>query len=130
MRSDEQEERGEAAPGGQLVPASQITPCPTCPWRKSTRTADIPGGGLDRERSARTLGDLEVVDGRVVSGLTVMKCHCRETACAGFVVQVGFDLIGLRLACRVGVLSVDDYSSGGADLWPTFDAMLRHHELS
>ena len=96
-------------------------PCQSCPWRKSTKTQDIPGGGMDHIRSQGIQGN----------GLTVMACHLSTDAdpfaCAGFIVQVGFDSIGIRLLANMGALKPDDFESGGAELHGSVTEMLAVH---
>lgn len=100
-----------------------IRPCATCPWRKATRTCDIPGGGLSADLSRRMRDSME----ETPFGSTVMQCHVADHACAGFVLKVRFDSVGLRLAAAWGLVDVDDYEDGGIEMWESFDAMLAAH---
>jgi hypothetical protein len=99
-------------------------PCPSCPWRVSTRTADIPGGALDHAKGRAFMDPTSV---------KAMGCHlgcepgtATSTPCAGFVLQVGTDNIGIRLALMRGWFKLSDFGTD-APLHPTFDAMLAAH---
>lgn len=113
---------GPPRKGGKLVA------CGTCPWRVSTKTEQIPGGGMDHGRSADCLDQ----------GLTAMACHLstdqEPVACAGFVqAQKGADdgqNIGYRLAIIRGLLDPDDYGEDGGQLHPTLREMLAAHPPS
>lgn len=99
-------------------------PCRSCPWRKATVPArDIPGYDLELHRKlAQTCqGD----------GFSLMLCHhapfegaAHEHVCAGFVLQVGADSIGLRLAVFSGDLAPDDFEGDDIELHESFEAML------
>lgn len=99
------------------------TPCPTCPWRKSTRTGQIPGGGMDHARAARNMAD--DLTGKV------MQCHrtadADPRACAGFMVRVGFDSVAVRLAAMLGYAHPRDFTDGGALLYRNMAEMLAAH---
>lgn len=98
-----------------------ISPCRSCPWRTSVRTGDIPGGGLD----AAKCGALDHGGG---AGLgRVMQCHLGPHACAGFVLRVGYASPALRLAVAWKLVDPDKYTDGGAELYPTFEAMVAAH---
>jgi hypothetical protein len=60
-------------------------------------------------------------------GAHVMACHkSREGAefpCAGFILQVGTDAIGVRLGVTFGQIRLDDYEPGPEPLHATFEAM-------
>lgn len=85
---------------------------------------------MDHVRSKLCQGGPREEDG-VTLGLTVMACHLSTDegpyGCAGFVTQVGVDSIGVRLAMSFGLLNLDDYGTGGADLHASMDAMLAAH---
>lgn len=97
-------------------------PCKTCPWRVTTRTEDIPGGGMDHVRSARCHNDF---------GGIVMACHLSTDdepyACVGFALRVGFQSVPLRMAAVMGAFDMSECSDGGAELHPTMAAMLAAH---
>lgn len=91
-------------------------PCQECPWRK-----DVPPGTWLPERFqnlAYTCQD---------DGTAMMACHKsrdgEEVPCAGFLVSVGYDSIGVRLAVFKGTVQLDDYEAP-APLYATFDEML------
>ena len=92
-------------------------PCKTCPWRADSNTHDIP-------RYERALHD-KLVEDCQRDGLKVMACHHSpdETpfACAGFMVQVGFDSIGVRLLVLRGLDHPDHYDAEGIDLHDTLE---------
>lgn len=98
-----------------------IAPCKTCPWRTTTRTEDIPGGGLNHARRGAFVND----------GRRLMQCHCSPdedpTPCVGFVLQVGVESVGVRVGLVRGWFRMDDFDRGGAELHPTWDAMLAAH---
>ena len=60
-----------------------------------------------------------------------MGCHLHPerpaTGCAGFMVQVGFESIGVRIAVLRGVDHPDNYTDGGHELYGSFDEMLAVH---
>ena len=99
-------------------------PCKSCPWRVTTDPLqDIPhyDVALHRRLATSCAGD----------GLVLMSCHhaaegqeSMGSICAGFVLQVGTDSIGLRLAVFTGRLNPDDFEAGGADLHPDFASTL------
>lgn len=78
-------------------------PCTNCPWRKSTKTEQIPGCGMDHVRAKAAVGD----------GLRAMACHKNDVthvACVGYVLRMGLEKsLGLRLAALKGLFRIDDY---------------------
>ncbi len=111
-----------------------MIPCKSCPWRVSTRTEDIPGGGMDEARATHTTAaNAGRRDGRI------MACHLtsdeKPHACAGWVERVGKPAawasgegaIPMRMMLVLGGVDLTEYSDGGADLYPTMDAMLSAH---
>lgn len=102
------------------------TPCANCPWRVGVVGArDIPGWGPELAAGlARSCRD---------DGMKAMACHKSkpgaEVVCAGFVVQVGFDSIGLRILAVMHGLRVEDYAAGDAALHPDFETMLQAHGI-
>lgn len=106
-----------------------IGPCETCPWKRSTKTADIPGGGMDQERTLLCAG----------GGKITMACHLttdeKPAACAGWVVVVaqpaawasGEQAIPMRLRLMLAGVPAADYHDGGHSLYPDLRAMLRAH---
>lgn len=99
-----------------------MKPCKSCPWRLSTRSADIPGtGGISGPLGREMLRP---------GSLRAMACHLGDQAhpipCAGFVVVVGRDSLGLRLAAAGGVLRFEDYSTD-APLHRSLAAMMAAH---
>ena len=99
-------------------------PCPSCPWRVSTRTKQIPGGGLDHDRMRAAMADNPFT-------AKVMACHlstdANPAACAGFMVRVGFDSIAVRFAAMQGLTNPRKFTDGGAELHPDVAAMLAAH---
>lgn len=99
-----------------------MTPCKSCPWRLTTRSEDIPGsGGIDGPLGREMLRP---------GSLRAMACHLGDEAqpipCAGFVVVVGRDSLGLRLAAASGVLRFEDYTTD-APLHRSLAAMMAAH---
>lgn len=71
------------------------TPCPTCPWRKSTPPGGFPGGCLDSRRLLAMAGGDPAEP--------AMQCHSTPDGegakvCVGFALQVGYRSVGLRIA--------------------------------
>lgn len=96
-------------------------PCKSCPWIASNTPDMIPH--YDPHKAAclaETCRD---------DGTKIMACHLSaegaEFPCAGFVVQVAGDSIGVRLAIVLGQLDFDDYEAGPEPLHPDFEAMHR-----
>ena len=63
--------------------------------------------------------------------MRVMACHGStvgdEVPCVGFVVQVGFDSIGLRILAVRGRFRPDDYDADGIEMHADFETMLAAH---
>lgn len=107
-----------------------MVPCKSCPWRTSTRTADIPGGGMDQVRGP-------LADGPRPQH--IMACHLTTDeaprACAGWVTQVavpaacasGEQAIPMRMLLFTGRVDVTEYSNGGAELYADMSTMLAAH---
>lgn len=106
------------------------TPCPTCPWRKSSTVGgfDIPRFDLDKMRNLiDTVGDGD--DFR-----TVMACHYSpcggETACVGYVAVEGYSNLNVRIMAargRIDLPAIWD-ACESLDLWPSFGEMLAAYE--
>ena len=99
-----------------------MKPCKSCPWRLTTRSEDIPGtGGISGPRGREMLRP---------ESLRAMACHLGNDAqpipCAGFVVVVGRDSVGLRLAAARGVLRFEDYTTD-APLHGSLAAVMAAH---
>lgn len=100
-------------------------PCPSCPWRVSTKTSDIPGGALDHAKGRAFMEP---------TSLRAMGCHlgasepgtATSTPCAGFVLQVGLDNNGIRLALLRRWFKLSDFTTD-APLHPTMEAMMAAH---
>ena len=114
------------APAGPSRGADgKLRPCGTCPWRRTTTTGKIPGGGMCH--AARPKVEDE--------GWTVMACHlstdAAPVACAGFVDaerRGGARNRGLRLALIAGWVSLDDYAELDPEkVYPTIGAMFDAH---
>ncbi len=93
------------------------TPCSNCPWRR-----DVEPGTWPNER----FQNLYVT--RQDDGFSTMACHHstadEQFACAGFVVQIRFNSIGVRMQAFTGKLDVDEFDAGGLELYNDFDEML------
>jgi len=98
-----------------------ITPCKNCPWRKSVRPHDIPGGGLELDKDLTK-------EGLPFLG-AVMQCHLTADTepqpCAGFVTQVGFESVALRYTVMTGVVDPNHYQRPDDDeLYSSFPEMI------
>ncbi len=94
-----------------------VRPCKTCPWRLTTITSAIPGGGLDHAALHLATPDPRGHCRRV------MACHLtmddRPAACAGWALQVarpfveaeGEVAIPMRLLMLVGGVDVYDFET-------------------
>lgn len=106
------------------------TPCPTCPWRKSSTVggADIPGFSLEMMRGlANTVGDGD--DFR-----PIMACHgsaCgAEMICVGYAAIEGYTNLAVRMMALRGEVDLPAIWEACEllDLWPSFDEMLSAYE--
>lgn len=83
-----------------------IQPCRNCPWRSSTRSADIPGGGVDGDRISIAADP----EGPPIG--YAMGCHLGEPhpphPCAGFILACP-DAASLRLPRAFKVIEIDKY---------------------
>lgn len=107
-----------------------MTPCPTCPWRRSSTVGgfDIPGFDIEMMRGlSNTVGDGDAIR-------PIMACHgsaCgAERACVGYVAMEGWTNIAVRLAVIRGDLDMNAIAEACAplDLWPSFGEMLAAYE--
>lgn len=107
-------------------------PCPSCPWRRSSREggADIPGFDLDKmRRLANTVG---TEDGF----RPIMACHgsaCgKERVCIGYARVEGYSNLSVRLLAIRGEIdfAVIDDACEGLDLWPSFVEILDAYEAA
>lgn len=100
-------------------------PCPSCPWRVSTKTSDIPGGALDHNKARSFMEP---------TSFKAMGCHLgapepgtpTSIPCAGFVLQVGTANLGIRVALMRGWFKLSDFTTD-APLHPTMEAMMAAH---
>lgn len=107
-----------------------IKPCKSCPWKKSTRTEDIPGGGMDHVQACRAEGRW---------GGIVMACHLttddRPGPCAGWVERVakplawssGEQALPMRMLLITARVDLREFTDGGEALHKTMAAMLAAH---
>ena len=118
-----------SADGGVLM--SKRKPCESCPWRKSTQTEDIPGGGLDHVKIRGSGSAFGKGNGFGPGKWGVMSCHLssddKPFVCAGFVLQVGMQSQGVRLAQAMGVLDVAEFTAGGLELHETMEELMEAH---
>lgn len=107
-------------------------PCPTCPWRRSSTVggADIPAFDIDLMRGLRnTVGEGDAFR-------PIMACHYSpcgsETPCLGYVAQVGWSNLALRIMAIDGKIDVAEVVDACADLdlWPSFAEMLAAYEVA
>lgn len=108
-----------------------LVPCKSCPWKVSTKTEDIPGGGMDHVAAERAAGNRW--------GGKVMACHLstdeQPHACAGWIEKVakpafrasGERAIPMRLLILQTGIELDEYSDGGEKLHRNMAAMLAAH---
>ncbi len=92
-------------------------PCENCPWRK-----DAPLGVWTADRWQNLYQTCQD------DGMALMACHkSRENAertCAGFVIVLGYDSIGVRLATMRGTIDPKEHTAKGLELYESFDAVL------
>lgn len=108
------------------------TPCPTCPWRKSSTVggADIPRFDIElMRRLANTVG-------RGDGFRPIMACHystCgHETPCIGYVAVEGWTNLNIRLMAirrECDVRAIEDACRPLA-LWGSFNEMLAAYEAA
>jgi hypothetical protein len=108
-------------------------PCASCPWRTSTESADIPGGGIDHDLA--TYAKSAEWGGKNVA----MACHLSKDgslfACAGWIEKVvkpcayqsGPDAIPMRLLLMTHRIDPNEYSDGGFDLRESMEDLLDAH---
>ena len=98
----------------------KVMPCGNCPWRVGSDPRSIPG------YSAAKAERLAV--GCQGDGHNAMACHKSTAAnpipCAGFVLVLGLESVGVRIALARGWFRLDDFARGGARLYRSFATML------
>lgn len=96
------------------------TPCKNCPWRKDLTENSIPRYREDLHEN--------LIRECQRDGWKVMACHKSEVGnhvpCAGFMAQVGYDSIGVRLLAFRGGQKPEDYGDGGLELHETLEDTL------
>lgn len=101
---------------------SKRKPCADCPWRKDAET-DV----WSKERF-----QMLAVDCRD-DGMKAMACHKsgqeQPYACAGFLAQVGYESVGVRILAMQGGETPDDIYTNGLDLFETFEQMLEANDV-
>ncbi len=94
------------------------TTCRECPWKKSATLGKFPP-----ERYAALA---ETANRSGTFPQPIFACHMsregNDRACAGFIIIVGYDNIGVRLAARFERFSMEEIKSDG-ELYESFDAM-------
>lgn len=107
-----------------------LTPCATCPWRKSSTVGgvDIPNFDIQLMRNlACTVGEGD-------ERRQVMACHYAacgaETPCIGYVCIEGYSNINVRLMALRGEIDLPAIvlASKDIELWSSFHAMLAAYE--
>jgi hypothetical protein len=98
-------------------------PCKSCPWRRSSNQADIPG--FDRAQACHLKTTC------APNSQKVMACHAspksRPSLCHGFAQSAtAQDHIGLRLASAMHLAQGAQPSR--PDCFDTYDEMAAHHE--
>lgn len=105
---------------GNYADEKPYEPCPGCPWKKSTKTHHIPGGGM----KDACFADLDSRQG-------AMGCHLNPgkpaRPCSGFMVKEGFNAIGVRLGALQNIAHPNDHIDGGYELYESLDEMLAAH---
>ena len=88
------------------------TPCRNCQWRASTPPHGFPGGNIEAGELRRMASGAPPPD---PTKLDVMGCHATDhrTACAGFVLVVGRDSVGLRIASTIGAVDLGAFATDG-----------------
>ena len=108
----------------------RTTPCPTCPWRKSSPAGGsaIPGFNLDLMRGlSNTVGQGDDLR-------PIMACHYsepgEETTCIGYAAVEGYSNINVRLLATKGRIDLRGIweACEGLDLWGSFEEMLEAYE--
>ena len=109
---------------------SATTPCPTCPWRKTSTVGgfDIPGFDLAKMQGLRsTVGEGDAFR-------TVMACHYSacgaEEPCVGYLYVEGWSNLNVRMMAlreEVDMGAIDEHCEG-LDLWVSFEEMLEAYE--
>lgn len=108
------------------------TPCPTCPWRRSSTVggADIPRFDLDLMRGlVSTVGEGDALR-------PIMACHYSpcgaEYPCVGYVHVEGMTNLAVRIAAAQGRVDFPAVREAceGLDLWPDFRSMLAAYEAA
>lgn len=106
------------------------TPCPTCPWLRSSTVggSDIPGFSIEMMRGlSNTVGPGD--DFR-----PIMACHgsaCgAERICVGYAAIEGYSNISVRLMAARDELDLRAIwdACDALDLWPSFAEMLAAYE--
>lgn len=98
-------------------------PCANCPWRvDAPREHWDPQHFIDIARNCRD------------DGLNVMGCHkstkTKFRPCQGWARVMGFEAIGVRIACMNGTLKLEEIEDhDGPELFTSFDAMLKANKI-
>lgn len=105
----------------------RTSPCPTCPWRRSSTVGgyDIPGFDIDKmRRLANTVGPDDAFR-------PIMACHYSTFArddypCVGYLAVEGLSNLSVRLAAIQGRIDLEAIwaNTEALDLWPDFATML------
>lgn len=106
------------------------TPCPTCPWRRTSTIggADIPNFDIGLMRG------LSNTVGRGDDFRPVMACHgsaCgKETPCVGYLAVEGWSNLNVRIMAMSGRVDLSSIMDDCAelDLWASFREMLDAYE--
>ena len=109
-----------------------LTPCVTCPWRRSSTVggADIPGFDIDMMRA------LEGCVGEDDGFRTIMACHGsapgEERPCVGYLFRHGWSNLLVRIHSADGNIPMHELMDAcqDLDLWPDFHTMLAAYEAA
>jgi hypothetical protein len=109
---------------------ADTTPCPTCPWRRSSTVGgtDIPNFDIDLMRGLRnTVGEGDAFR-------TIMACHYSECGgekpCIGYLAQEGYSNLSVRLMAIHDEIDLRQIwkNCKSLALWPDFETMLAAYE--
>lgn len=106
----------------------KLLPCPTCPWRKNRDATTIP-----RYNHEMACGLMNTV-GEEDAFRPVMACHGSPDnnmeACLGYVAQVGWSNLNVRLMAMKGEIAspdemADACEEAGIELEPDYQTVLK-----
>lgn len=110
----------------------RTTPCPTCPWRKSSTVGgfDIPRFDIDLMRGlSNTVGEGDAF--RPIMACHYSTCEHEET-CIGYAAVEGWSNLVVRMMVIEGKLDLHAITDACADIemWDSFGEMLAEYEAA